>query len=111
MGSDPMVFTIKDIYMKNKEKILERTETLIAEGQKFVDNAMFQFATAGSQEFQILQTWLGQVLLLINVALPSSHPFRKQAAYYFSGGGSLGAQGMMSLLMSLAIEIKAGTMD
>lgn len=97
--------------MKNKEKILERTEVLITEGQKLVGNALFQFAMVGSQEFQVLQTWLGQALLLINVALPSSHPFRKQAAYYFSSGGSLGVQGMMSLLMSLATEIKAGTLD
>ena len=96
--------------MKNKEQMLQRLEALINEGQ-YVLNDPLLVDVVGSEAHLRMQTWLGRAVLVINVALPAAHPFRRQAAYYLAGGGVLGVQGMMSLLVGLAEEMRAGTFD
>lgn len=93
--------------MKNKDQIMGRIEKLVPCGEKLAEGAFL--AMVGSPEFQRQQQWLGQGVLVINEALPSSHPFRRQAAAYLAGGGQLGIQGMLALLEGLGAEIKAGT--
>ena len=96
--------------MKNKNQVLSRVEMLIKEGESF-DLSEFVLDPAHNGQNLAVQTWLGQAVLVINVALPSAHPFRKQAAAYFAGGGMIGVDGMLALLRGLAREIKAGTFD
>lgn len=96
--------------MKNKEQVLGRVEALAKQGAELA-NGQSILDMVGSEGHLAAQTWLGQAVLVINAALPSPHPFRKQAAAYLYGGGLLGVQGMLSLLNSLALEIKAGTFD
>lgn len=96
--------------MKNKDQILIRINKLIEQGEKF-SAGDFLLDFPNGERSVAAQTWLGQSVIVINVALPASHPFRKQAAAYFAGGGLLGVQGMLALLKGLALEIEAGTFD
>lgn len=94
--------------MKEKnEKILSRIEELLTDGHKFEQSVIF--LQVGSPEFLEVQTWLNRAVLVIHSFLPTSHPFRRQSAAYMSGGGQLGVQGMMALLLSLKVEIGHGT--
>ena len=94
--------------LKDKEQFLMRIKSLIEVGGQFSeDNIVASFDSAWMLE---LQTWLAQADLVVEEALPTRHPFHRQAAAYLAGGGQLGARGMLSLLIALQREIELGTL-
>lgn len=92
--------------MTDKETILSRINDLTGSGvNHFLNMPMVIPGTATAIE---QQAWLAECLLVVDSALTAKHPFHKLATSYVAGGGQLGAQGMIALLVALRREIESG---
>ena len=93
---------------ENSQRLLEHVVDLLNKGEELSRNGAF--VPFDSPEELERKAWLSQVLLFVENTLSAKHPFHKLALSYVAGGGFLGIQGMLALLLALRRELEAGMM-